>query len=208
MMQPDVARDSPHDNRIRELEAENARLRKIRDSLIAHVESGTGRTPDPYAVFEHSVMLAEQVRERTEALNQLMDDLRESNSALEQARAEAEQANHSKSRFLAAVSHDLLQPLNAARLFTGALEEQGLEGTAASLVGSMRGSSSLIRPALTLPTCWMAWPRSSASWRRKRGWPSAMWPRKAGCGRIPACWPGYCVTFSAMRCAIPTLAAS
>ncbi|SES84506.1 Signal transduction histidine kinase [Marinobacter segnicrescens] len=140
MMQPDVARDSPHDNRIRELEAENARLRKIRDSLIAHVESGTGRTPDPYAVFEHSVMLAEQVRERTEALNQLMDDLRESNSALEQARAEAEQANHSKSRFLAAVSHDLLQPLNAARLFTGALEEQGLEGTAASLVRSL-GSS-------------------------------------------------------------------
>lgn len=229
MMQPDVARDSPHDNRIRELEAENARLRKIRDSLIAHVESGTGRTPDPYAVFEHSVMLAEQVRERTEALNQLMDDLRESNSALEQARAEAEQANHSKSRFLAAVSHDLLQPLNAARLFTGALEEQGLEGTAASLVRSLgssleavdhllgtlvdisrldAGSSSLIRPALILPTCWMAWPRSSASWRRTRDWPSVMWPRKAGCGRIRACSPGYCVTFSAMRCAIPTLAAS
>ncbi|MCK7543984.1 HAMP domain-containing histidine kinase [Marinobacter bryozoorum] len=126
--------------RIRELEAENTRLRKIRDALIAHVESGSSRAPDPYAVFEHSVMLAEQVRERTEALNQLMDDLRESNSALEQARAEAEQANHSKSRFLAAVSHDLLQPLNAARLFTGALTEEGLEGRAAGLVRSL-GSS-------------------------------------------------------------------
>lgn len=128
------------DVRIRELEAENARLRKIRDALITHVESGSGRAPDPYGVFEHSVMLAEQVRERTEALNQLMDDLRESNSALEQARAEAEQANHSKSRFLAAVSHDLLQPLNAARLFTGALEEEGLTGRAGGLVRSL-GSS-------------------------------------------------------------------
>ncbi|MGM0570814.1 sensor histidine kinase [Marinobacter sp.] len=130
----------PAGARIRELETENARLRKIRDALIAHVESGSGRAPDPYGVFEHSVMLAEQVRERTEALNQLMDDLRESNSALEQARAEAEQANHSKSRFLAAVSHDLLQPLNAARLFIGALEEEGLEGRAAGLVRSL-GSS-------------------------------------------------------------------
>lgn len=130
----------PREARIRALEEENARLRKIRDALIMHVESGSARAPDPYAVFEHSVMLAEQVRERTEALNQLMEDLRESNSALEQARAEAEQANHSKSRFLAAVSHDLLQPLNAARLFTGALQEEGLQGRAASLVRSL-GSS-------------------------------------------------------------------
>lgn len=128
------------DARLQALEEENARLRKIRDALIAHVESGSARAPDPYAVFEHSVVLAEQVRERTEALNQLMDDLRESNNALEQARAEAERANHSKSRFLAAVSHDLLQPLNAARLFTGALEEEALEGRAGALVRSL-GSS-------------------------------------------------------------------
>ncbi len=33
----------------------------------------------------------------------------------------AEQANQSKTRFLASASHDLLQPLNAARLFTSAL---------------------------------------------------------------------------------------
>lgn len=36
---------------------------------------------------------------------------------------EAEAAQQSKTRFLAAISHDVLQPLNAARLFTSALRE-------------------------------------------------------------------------------------
>src|SRR5690606_5031970 len=43
---------------------------------------------------------------------------------LREAKREAELANLSKTKFLAAVSHDLLQPLNAARLFTSALQEQ------------------------------------------------------------------------------------
>ena len=42
---------------------------------------------------------------------------------VEQRTREAEAAQQSKSRFLTAVSHDLLQPLNAARLFTSALRE-------------------------------------------------------------------------------------
>ena len=42
-----------------------------------------------------------------------------------QAKKAAEQANVSKTKFLAAASHDLLQPLNAARLFTAAFAERG-----------------------------------------------------------------------------------
>ncbi|MHA6262846.1 hybrid sensor histidine kinase/response regulator [Arenibacterium sp. CAU 1754] len=41
---------------------------------------------------------------------------------LEDALAEAERANASKSRFVAAASHDLLQPLSAAKLFVSSLE--------------------------------------------------------------------------------------
>lgn len=66
------------------------------------------------------------MRERTETLHRTLDELAEANARLEEARREAEAANASKTRFLAAVSHDLLQPLNAARLFASALEEQQL----------------------------------------------------------------------------------
>ncbi|QRE76598.1 PAS domain-containing hybrid sensor histidine kinase/response regulator [Methylobacterium aquaticum] len=61
--------------------------------------------------------LESRVRERTEELTRL-------NAALTRAKAEAEEANASKTRFLAAASHDILQPLNAARLYASALVER------------------------------------------------------------------------------------
>ncbi|RJG47858.1 hybrid sensor histidine kinase/response regulator [Motilimonas pumila] len=60
--------------------------------------------------------LEARVTERTEALSHL-------NSELMHATAQSEMANRSKTRFLAAVSHDLMQPLNAAKLFTSTLLE-------------------------------------------------------------------------------------
>ncbi len=65
--------------------------------------------------------LEQRVRERTDELTRL-------NAELERARASAEDANQSKTRFLAAASHDILQPLNAARLFSTALVERGNPG--------------------------------------------------------------------------------
>ena len=51
---------------------------------------------------------------------------------LEAARAEAVAANLDKTRFLAAASHDILQPLNAARLYLSALEAEQETMTAAT----------------------------------------------------------------------------
>ncbi|MBK8211413.1 MAG: PAS-domain containing protein [Rhodospirillales bacterium] len=79
--------------------------------------------------------LERRVAERTAELTELNRKLRQEifeRSAIEEAlrlaKAEAEDANLSKTRFLAAASHDLLQPLNAARLFVTALTERPLGG--------------------------------------------------------------------------------
>ena len=66
--------------------------------------------------------LERRVRERTEELTRL-------NVALARAKGEADDANISKTKFLAAASHDILQPLNAARLYvTSLIERQGGSG--------------------------------------------------------------------------------
>jgi Na+/proline symporter/signal transduction histidine kinase len=63
--------------------------------------------------------LERRVQERTEELTRL-------NVALARAKGEADDANISKTKFLAAASHDILQPLNAARLYvTSLIERQG-----------------------------------------------------------------------------------
>ncbi len=64
---------------------------------------------------------------------------------LTEANAALEKATRSKTRFLAAASHDLVQPMNAARLFTSALaEEIEEEKTAAKrLVGQIDHSIDL-----------------------------------------------------------------
>lgn len=66
------------------------------------------------ALKETNIYLEQRVKERTQELQVL-------NEQLLTAKSVAEQANVSKTRFLASASHDLLQPLNAARLFTSAL---------------------------------------------------------------------------------------
>jgi Na+/proline symporter/signal transduction histidine kinase len=66
--------------------------------------------------------LERRVRERTRELTRL-------NQELARAKTEADEANISKTRFLAAASHDILQPLNAARLFATSLSERAAEGT-------------------------------------------------------------------------------
>lgn len=71
---------------------------------------------DITAFRENEAVLEARVMDRTQ---QLADALTEQQLAREQA----DKANMSKSRFIAAASHDLLQPMHAARLFSIVLEQ-------------------------------------------------------------------------------------
>lgn len=93
--------------------------------------------------------LEQRVSERTFELSQL-------NQALSEAKGVAEAANQSKTRFLTAVSHDLMQPLNAARLFSAALshQEDALPADTRELVrnldNSLRSAEDLISDLLDI----------------------------------------------------------
>ena len=72
------------------------------------------------ALKEANESLEERVHKRTQELENL-------NKQLVAATQRSEHESQSKSRFLAAVSHDLMQPLNAARLFASSLSEVAKE---------------------------------------------------------------------------------
>jgi len=78
------------------------------------------------ALREANENLEQRVARRTGELEQAL-------VAEQRAVRQAEAANQSRTRFLAAASHDLLQPLNAARLFTSALRHQPLDGESGRL---------------------------------------------------------------------------
>jgi len=82
---------------------------------------------------EAAEALERRVHERTYELKLLNDELL-------RAKAAADEANVSKTRFLAAASHDILQPLNAARLYVTSLVERQSGGEVARLTGHVDAS--------------------------------------------------------------------
>lgn len=82
--------------------------------------------PDRGLVISFTDVTAERAAARTlSEMNELLEQrVADRTRELGLALAEAERANASKSRFVAAASHDLLQPLSAAKLFVSSLSEQ------------------------------------------------------------------------------------
>jgi len=95
------------------LQHENHKLQRINGALIERIESGVTRGNDPYAAFQHSVVLAEQVRERTDALNQAMAELKAVNHLLSEARQRAETAHQHQIRLITDNVPALIAYLNA-----------------------------------------------------------------------------------------------
>jgi Na+/proline symporter/signal transduction histidine kinase len=93
------------------------------------------------ALERSNATLEKRVRDRTEELTRL-------NSELALAKSTAEDANISKTRFLAAASHDILQPLNAARLYVTSLVERQNGGEDSRLVENIDDSLEAIEEIL------------------------------------------------------------
>ncbi|MEA1030488.1 hybrid sensor histidine kinase/response regulator [Pseudomonas sp. N-137] len=95
--------------RLDELEQARQHLQQLNDQLEQRVAERTD------ALLEANRNLQQQITQRELIEQQLRD-----------ARDAAQAANRSKDKYLAAASHDLLQPLNAARLLIATLRERSL----------------------------------------------------------------------------------
>jgi len=101
----------------------------------------TERVEAAEALARANETLERRVKERTAELTQV-------NEALAVAKRKADEANLDKTRFLAAASHDVLQPLNAARLYVTSLVERKLGGQEATLARNIDASLEAVEEIL------------------------------------------------------------
>ena len=101
----------------------------------------TERVEAAEALARANETLERRVRERTAELTEV-------NQALAVAKRKADEANLDKTRFLAAASHDVLQPLNAARLYVTSLVERSLGGQEATLARNIDASLEAVEEIL------------------------------------------------------------
>jgi signal transduction histidine kinase/ActR/RegA family two-component response regulator len=141
---------------------------RLADGKVLEVRAS--RMPDggivvTFADMTERVRAAEELKRVNESLERRVaertGELVRLNSELALAKGEADAANLGKTRFIAAASHDILQPLNAARLFASSLVERrnrarGTGGGADRLVDDLDASLEAVEEILT------AWPEISA----------------------------------------------
>ena len=101
--------------------------------VVASFNDVTHERNATIALREAKENLEQRVEDRTVELRREVMERRVIAAELIKAKNAAEEANKDKTRFLAAASHDLLQPLNAARLFLTLLGEADLDQRQARL---------------------------------------------------------------------------
>jgi signal transduction histidine kinase/CheY-like chemotaxis protein len=101
--------------------------------IVATYADITRRVQADIALKRANETLEQRVVNRTAELMLVNDELA-------QAQKIAEEANLSKTRFLAAVGHDILQPLNAARLYCSSLIEKAGKGPAGDAAVNIESS--------------------------------------------------------------------
>jgi len=118
--------------------------RRFPDGTVVEIRGNPMPGGGFVATFTDVTAFREAERALTRANETLEQRVAERTTELARASAAAERANRAKTRFLAAVSHDLAQPLHAAHLFTHALAQRiggGTEREAVANIDSALGSA-------------------------------------------------------------------
>ncbi len=106
-----------------------------------------------YADITERVVAVEELAQAKETLERRVSErtaeLTKVNLELGLAKSKADNANRDKTRFLAAASHDLLQPLNAARLYSSALIEKKAAPEIADLIQNVDASLGAVEEILS-----------------------------------------------------------
>lgn len=110
---------APQLSELRQIE----KLQRINEALVQRLERFQEQRGPGYALTRTAAVLEREVLARNRDLESALTSLATTNAELSTARAIADEANRAKSRFLRAASHDLLQPLSAAKLFLSHLSE-------------------------------------------------------------------------------------
>lgn len=116
------------------------RLQKINAALVDRVEQAMDQQRNAFSLFQTAISLEGQVRRRTDELTTALHRLEETNIELARQKDISERANRSKTQFLAAASHDILQPLNAAQLTISSLYDLQASDQARSMVNQVERS--------------------------------------------------------------------
>ncbi|MGX5830513.1 PAS domain-containing hybrid sensor histidine kinase/response regulator [Mesorhizobium sp. 43Arga] len=108
--------------------------------IVATYADISGRVEQDLALKRANESLEQRVKTRTIELTGVNEELTRVNEELAQAQMLAEEANLGKTRFLAAAGHDILQPLNAARLYCSSLIEKAGKGPAGKAAVNIESS--------------------------------------------------------------------
>ncbi|BAB52092.1 PAS domain-containing hybrid sensor histidine kinase/response regulator [Mesorhizobium japonicum] len=108
--------------------------------IVATYADISGRVEQDLALKRANESLEQRVKTRTIELTSVNEELTRVNEELAQAQMLAEEANLGKTRFLAAAGHDILQPLNAARLYCSSLIEKAGKGPAGKAAVNIESS--------------------------------------------------------------------
>ena len=109
--------------------------------LVATYSDITARVASDAAMKKLNESLEQRVGERTLELSRVNDEL-------SRAQHLAEEANIGKTRFLAAAGHDILQPLNAARLYSSSLTERLGNSANEAIIGNIESSLDAVETIL------------------------------------------------------------